>query len=62
MSNSMQLNIRCSEEQHARWSEAAVLAKRKLADWARLKIDEGHARDATQLAAQGRARRQSPNG
>ena len=61
MANSMQLNIRCSEEQHARWSEAAVLAKRKLADWARLKIDEAHARDVAQQASHMRTRRQPPN-
>jgi hypothetical protein len=41
MAATSQVNIRCTEEQHARWSAAAKKAQRKLADWARLQIDRG---------------------
>jgi hypothetical protein len=53
MSHTEQVNIRCTSEQHARWSRAAKRAKRKLADWARLKLDEGEALEAKVLKAKG---------
>ena len=53
MSNTEQVNIRCTSEQHARWSRAARRAKRKLSDWARLKIDEAEALEAKALKTKG---------
>jgi hypothetical protein len=44
-----QVNIRCTPEQHARGFRAAEKTKRKLSDWARMKIDECEAADSRAL-------------
>ena len=40
MSTRTQINIRCTDEQWERWKECADLDRRKMADWARLMLDD----------------------